>query len=138
MDDGAGPGRSAPEERYEPLGTLSAGQVAMIRNPEETLVESIPLTIVAPLQRRELEERLAWRDGILTFSGDPLEEVVREIGRYTTVSIEIPDPAIRQLRIGGRFPVGETEAMLSALETNFHLRVTRLGHNRVILTAAEE
>ena len=136
--DGASPGRSAPEERYEPLGTLSAGQVAMIRNPEETLGESIPLIIVTPLPPRELEERLAWRDGILTFSGDPLEEVVREIGRYTTVSIEIPDPAIRQLRIGGRFPVGETEAMLRALETNFHLRVTRLGHNRVILTAAEE
>ena len=82
---------------------------------------------------KELNERLAWRDGILMFSGDRLEDVVKEVSRYTTVSIEIPDPAIRDMRIGGRFPVGETEVMLAALETNFNLHVTRLGHNRVVL-----
>ena len=71
------------------------------------------------------------------FSGDSLEDVVKEVSRYTTVSIDLPDPVIRQIRIGGRFPVGETEVMLAALETNFNVRVTHLGHNRVVLTAAE-
>jgi len=71
------------------------------------------------------------------FSGDRLEDVVKEVSRYTTVSIEIPDPAIRSMRIGGRFPVGETEVMLAALEANFNLRVTRLGYNRVVLSADE-
>lgn len=136
--DGAGPGRSAPEERYQSIGTLSAGQVATIQSFEEAAVDGAPLTIEQPLPPAELAERLTWSAGILTFSGDPLEDVVQEIGRYTTVSIEIPDPVIRQIRIGGRFPVGQTEAMLGALESNFHLRVTRVDHNRVILTAAEE
>jgi transmembrane sensor len=133
--------RTIDEDWIQALGTLSAGQVATIRNRvEETDVASriAPVTTVMPIAPQELIERLAWRDGILMFSGEPLEDVVKEVSRYTTVSIEIPDPAIRRMRIGGRFPVGETDVMLSSLESNLNLRVTRLGHNRAILTAADE
>jgi transmembrane sensor len=128
------------EDWAESLGTLSAGQVATIRSPTEAAnaMGSSTLKIVEPMPPKELEKLLAWRDGMLMFSGDKLEDVVREVSRYTTVAIEIPDPAIRSMRIGGRFPVGETEVMLAALESNFDLRVTRLGHNRVVLTAADE
>jgi transmembrane sensor len=137
--DGAGPGPAFDDEWVESLGTLSAGQVATIRSPaEEAASGAIALKIEEPIAPKELAERLAWRDGILMFSGDALEDVVKEVSRYTTVSIEIPDPSVRDMRIGGRFPVGETEVMLAALESNFNLRVTRLGHNRVVLSAADE
>ncbi len=85
-----------------------------------------------------MEKRLSWREGVLNFAGDPLEVVVNEISRYTTVSIEIADPAVRATRIGGRFPIGETDAMFDALEANFGLRVTRLSHDRVLVSVAEE
>jgi transmembrane sensor len=118
---------------------LSAGQVATIRSPAQhsTAKSGSPLATVTPVQPEELAKRLAWREGVLMFSGERLEDVVKEVGRYTTVSIEIPDPAVRNMRIGGRFPVGETEEMLAALESSFDLRVTRLGHNRVVITATE-
>jgi transmembrane sensor len=124
----------------ESLGTLTAGQVATIRSSvAETAAGGIgALEIVAPIPADELAERLAWREGILMFSGDRLEDVINEVGRYTTISIEIPDPAIRDVRIGGRFPVGETDVMFSALESNFNISVTRLSHNRVVLSAATE
>jgi transmembrane sensor len=136
---GAGPGETIGDEWAESLGTLSAGQVATIRPPVEETSEAdtASLATVRPIPPQELAERLAWQEGVLMFSGDSLEDVVKEVSRYTTVSIDIPDPVIRQMRIGGRFPVGETEVMLAALETNFNVRVTRLGPNRVILTAAE-
>jgi len=54
------------------------------------------------------------------------------------VSIEIPDETIRSMRVGGRFPVGETESMLAALESNFNLRVIRVSHNRVVLAPAQD
>ena len=85
-----------------------------------------------------MAKRLSWREGVLTFAGDPLEVVVEEISRYTTVSIEFSDPAVRAIRIGGRFPIGETDAMFAALEANFGLRVTRLSHDRVMVSAGEE
>ena len=138
--DGAASDETIDDEWVELLGTLSAGQVATIRSPTEetSAADSASLATVKPLSPPELAERLAWRDGILMFSGDSLEDVVKEVSRYTTVSIEIPEPAIRQMRIGGRFPVGETEVMLAALESNFNVRVTRLGPNRVVLTAADQ
>lgn len=136
--DGAAPDITDIEQ-VESLGTIGAGQVAMIRGPAEDTasVETGALRIVEPLPSSELAERLAWREGVLMFSGDRLEDVLKEVSRYTTVTIEVPDAAIRDLRIGGRFPVGEMEVLLAALETNFNLRVTRFGRNRVVLTAAD-
>lgn len=85
----------------------------------------------------ELYRRQSWRDGLLVFSGEPLEQVIREISRYTTISIEIADPDLRQIQIGGRFRVGDIDNMFSALETNFGLRVEQFDHDRVQLKAAE-
>ena len=84
----------------------------------------------------EIVQKLAWHQGLLRFSGDPLEDVVAEISRYTDLSIVILDPEIRDLRIGGFFKVGETEKMFQALETSFGVRVQRKGKNVVLLAAA--
>jgi transmembrane sensor len=138
---GRAPNVTTDDDPVESLGTLAAGQVATIRGPEnEAGVDNAPTpkVIESPLPPNEIAKRLAWRDGILMFSGDRLEDVVKEVSRYTTVAIEIPEPDIRNMRIGGRFPVGETEVMLGALESNFNLRVTYLSHDRVIVTAADE
>ncbi len=136
----SGSGAAFDDGSVETLGTLIAGQVATIRSSVvEAAAGSIgSLEITAPVPPEELAAHLAWREGILMFSGDRLEDVINEVGRYTTVSIEIPNAAVRNMRIGGRFPVGETEVMLAALEANFNLRVTRVGHNRVVLSAANE
>ena len=121
------------------LGVLSAGQAATIRSSMDapTTSHANLLEEAAPLTPAALADRLAWRDGILVFSGEPLEAVVKELSRYTTMSIEISDASIRNMRVAGRFPVGETETMLAALETNFNVRVVRLNSDRVVLVSAE-
>jgi transmembrane sensor len=63
---------------------------------------------------------------------------VKELGRYTTVHIEIPDAELRKMRVGGRFPIGETEAMLAALEANFNVSVQRSDQEHVILTSVTD
>jgi len=131
-------GRVSLASMKESLGTLDAGQLANIHSSVEAAAEGVSTLETIPLAPEALSQRLAWREGTLMFSGETLEEVARQFSRYTTVSIEIPDPAVRSMRIGGRFPAGETDAMLAALETNFHLRVTRPGHNRVIISAADD
>ena len=119
--------------------TLKAGESASIQNIAGGQVSNeFALDSVETIDSQELANRLSWRKGVLTFNGDPLEDVVNEISRYTTVSVEIADPAVRAIRIGGRFPIGETEAMFEALETNFALRVTRLSQDHVLLSAANE
>lgn len=134
----AGSKPSMAGDVIEVLDSLQAGQVATIRgSPADAVaIASANIEVKGQIGSDELEQRLAWRDGILMFSGDSLQDVVNQISRYTTVSIEIPEESVRNMRIGGRFPVGETETMLTALETNFDLRVTRVGHDRVILSAS--
>ena len=85
----------------------------------------------------DLNQRMAWRQGLLVFTGEPLEQVVEEISRYTQVKIEIPDEEVRAIKVGGQFEVGDTQMMLSALETTFSLRVLREENNRVTILAAQ-
>lgn len=122
----------------ETLSSLRAGQSASVNisNTSEAIQLSAIETIEV-VQEQDLAKRLSWREGLLVFAGDPLEDVVREINRYTTMSIEIDDPEVRAIKIGGQFPVGETEAMLQSLETNFGLLVTRLDDNRILLSSAK-
>ena len=126
----------------EELGMLDAGQAVTlgkelnsaeaIETVRQTLIES-----VNTMDERELKRRQSWRDGLLVFSGETLEQVVEEISRYTTVSIEITDPQIRQIQIGGRFKAGDLDNMFMALEANFGLEVNRLSYHRAQLTLAE-
>jgi transmembrane sensor len=131
------PAPDSQDAAVKPLGELHAGQAAIIREAESegASQNGSALAVIEPVAPAVLAQRLAWRQGALIFSGETLDHVVRELSRYTTVSIEIPDAAVRNMRIGGRFPVGETEAMLATLESNFNLRVTRLEQNRVVLSA---
>jgi transmembrane sensor len=121
----------------ESLGTIKAGESVTILNARDAGAVSA-IDPIETIEAQEMERRLSWREGMLTFAGDPLELVVDEISRYTTISIEITDPVVRATRIGGRFPIGETDAMFDALEANFGLRVTHLSHNRVLVSAAEQ
>ena len=135
----SGSTRTEIDDYVEAVSALSAGQSATIQTgpQSESTARSVQES-VRTVPTRDLAKKLAWRDGMLSFAGDPLEVVVSEISRYTPITIEIADPAIRATRIGGQFPVGQTEAMFDALEANFGLRVTRLSRDRVVLSAANE
>lgn len=79
----------------------------------------------------------SWHHGELKFSGEPLEQVVEEISRYTPLSIVILDSELRDLRVGGRFTVGETQKMLEALEGGFGINVEYINVNLVHLTSED-
>ena len=123
------------EQFVRELGTLSAGQVATIPSLADTAGQTEPLSNFGSIEPQEMLRRLSWTDGVLLFSGEALEEVVREISRYTMAEIEFTDPEVGAIRIGGRFPVGETETMFETLESSFGLRVTYLTEDRVLISA---
>lgn len=85
---------------------------------------------------QDIQRKLAWRDRVLAFFDTPLAEVVSEMSRYTDTTIRISDPELGQLRIGGYFKLGETDALLGALESGFGIRVTRVDDQLVYLSAA--
>lgn len=88
------------------------------------------------LTQSVLSQKLAWREGLLIFTGSPLHEVVAEVSRYTATRIEISDPALGDLAIGGRFRVGELEALYDSLEIGFGVQVSYVDKDHVRLRAA--
>lgn len=123
----------------EELGVLEAGQATTILIAQESeSKEGHKLAEIETIAQEELERRGAWRSGLLVFTGNSLEEVAMEIGRYTKLSIEIVDPELKKLRIGGRFSLESTSALFNALEANFNLKITQLDYNRVQISSAEK
>lgn len=111
-----------------PLATLEAGHQASF----DEQVESVDR-----LESAEIERRLSWREGFLRFDGEPLGDVVQEIGRYTTVTIEIENDALRDLRVGGYFQTGDIDTMLEVLERSFGVAHRWEGKEVVLLSSAE-
>lgn len=116
-------------EKIENLAVVKAGQSAVF----DQVVESIES--IETIDHTEISRKLAWQEGLLRFSGAPLDDVVEEVSRYTPISIVIVDPALRDLPIGGFFEVGETEKMFEALESGFGVHVDRVNSNVVHLSS---
>ena len=91
---------------------------------------------IKTLRHDQLARKLSWRDGMLVFSGESLESVIKEVSRYTTQTIVITDPAIRDVRIGGYFKAGETQAIMEVLALSFGIKVQHINKNLIHLSKA--
>lgn len=114
-------------EETAPSALLAAMQTASM-SPGSASIRSLPAD--------ELDRKLSWRNGILIFQNETLAQVVEEISRYTDVRITVADSDLRDLRVAGRFGVGQTEALFEVLEAGFGVVVTREAGGAVVLNSA--
>jgi transmembrane sensor len=77
------------------------------------------------LDNDALGSRVAWRSGMVVFDGQTLATALEEFSRYTAMRFVIEDPRLRQMRVGGYFPAGDTGYLLEALQASFGLSATR-------------
>lgn len=87
--------------------------------------------LLAELEK--IEEKVSWHQGLLVFDDEPLQNVVAEVGRYTTTKIVIPEHAVRELKVGGQFKVGDTEAIFEALKISFNIRAETVSEGVIYL-----
>ena len=114
--------------RLKTVGTLTQGEGMSFNTDSRAGVNNYKLA------QQDIERSLSWRNGYLVFNGEPLSLVVKELNRYMPITVEINGPALSQLPIGGRFKVGELDALFDVLETNFGIEVSRLDDQRVQLS----
>lgn len=106
---------------------LIAGQNAIFTEKVDQL---------AQMAASEINRKLSWRQGLLAYSGEPLAHVIEDISRYTETRIEIMDPELSSLPVGGYFRVGEVDALFDSLEVTFGLNVERVDENHVRLSSS--
>jgi len=121
-----------PTKVKKMLGTLTAGQRISIPIHNDNISE------IDELDSSEVTRFLSWKEGKLVFAGESLEEVIKEITRHTTVQIDVLDPKLKSMRIGGQFQVGETDTLFYVLESGFGISVNKLNDNHVQLRVKEK
>lgn len=113
------------------LGKLTAGQRISIPVEHENMSD------VVKLDKSEVTRSLSWKEGKLVFAGESLEDVIQEITRHTKVKIDVLDPQLKSMRIGGQFQVGETDTLFLVLESGFGISVDKLNDHHVQLRLKE-
>ncbi len=76
---------------------------------------------------------MAWHEGYLVFSGEPLSEVVEQVNRYSPVTLHIADPKLATIAVGGRFRIGDLDAILDVLRANFGIQSSRIDERDIQL-----
>ena len=62
---------------------------------------------VGKVSPANVDEALAWKQGVVEFRDQPLSEAVGLLNRYTRAQIVIKDPKVATLRITGVFKTGD-------------------------------
>ena len=89
------------------------------------------------MSQDEIDDDLAWQQGMIVFKGEPLESVLLEIGRYTPVRFHISDDSLRKRRVAGYFKVGDIDGLLSALESSFNITYEKVTETSIELKLAK-
>lgn len=111
------------------LGIIAAGQnIVLGEKVERAKVVSSP----------DLGRTLAWRQGQLIYTGQPLAEVLADVSRYSNIQIELADPALENLPVGGAFRTDQIEAIFAALENNFGIHAEWVDPQHVRFTSGGE
>jgi len=78
----------------------------------------------------------SWRDGVLQFVGEPLEDVVGEVNRYSARKIVVA-PAIQQTRFTGTMSPANVGDWLAALEQIYPVEVVDQGPTRIYIRSRD-
>lgn len=114
------------DEAEQPVARLQAGDKASIAG------RGAP--VVARVDTVEVHRELAWRDGMIAFSGETLQEVAHEFARYNTLRIRIADPEVAGLEVVGMFSATDPIGFSRAAAQSMHLDMA-LGDNEIVLRA---
>ncbi|MBB4633883.1 FecR family protein [Sphingosinicella soli] len=105
---------------------LTAGQNAVFSDEH--------VEVLAHVTPAEIDRKLSWREGLLAFAGEPLSDVVVEVGRYSDVDIEIRSDELRNIPIAGYFKAGEVDAFVDALHIMTGIEVTEVAPGHLALS----
>ncbi len=106
--------------------TYAAGSVATVRNGR------VNATV---LDSEDITSRFAWTTGRVMFQGEKLSDVIEEINRYNLRKLQVADPDIAGIRIGGTFQATDPDGFARALAASFGIKshlVTRSFSTHVI------
>jgi len=83
------------------------------------------------------QDAVAWRQGQTVFDNTPLGEAIERFAAYHARMITV-DPAVVDLRLGGRFSLGDLDGLLESVESVLPVHVLRGLDGQVRIVAARK
>lgn len=114
----------APERAAETVPPLSAGDRAVVSSAADR-EGGASAVVVHRVDAAEMSRALAWQSQLVRLGGATLGDVVADFERRFGQRVTIDDPAIAQLRAGGRLRVEHPDDLARVLATTFDLAVER-------------
>jgi len=126
--------RVNPPEQAQPFGTvaqeLTMGQRVTL--PTASAVEFAP-PVVQTVSPAIVREELSWQEPKLVFVETPLAEVVRQFNSRNRVQIELEEPDLGNLPVGGSFRPDNVEGFVRLITSNEQIEAVRGSGDRIIL-----
>lgn len=123
---------SKRNDAVAPASATQEQEVILVSEGQEAEIdEKLAAPELKEIDADALDRKLSWTAGQLIFNDERLEQVILEISRYLPDRIIIDDPELRDIRINGRFEIGETDALLEAIEMAFDLEARRIGDRTI-------
>lgn len=125
------PAAVAPAASQAPA--LDAGERAVLRGvlrPDADLAQAL---VRSRLDAAGMADALAWREPLLRLGGATLAELAAAFERGTGQRLVFTDPALGELRFGGRFRADDVEGFTQVLATTLDLDVERAADGTIVL-----
>lgn len=116
-----------------PAPALDAGERAVLRGvlrPDADLAQAL---VRSRLDTAGMADALAWREPLLRLGGATLAELAAAFERGTGRRLVFADPALGELRFGGRFRADDVEGFTQVLATTLDLDVERAADGTIML-----
>jgi transmembrane sensor len=121
------------EGRVSVASPKVAGATAIILSPGQSFAarDGAP-GLVATV---DLDEALAWKQGVVEFHDQPLSEAISQLNRYTRAQIIIKDPKVAAMRITGVFRTGDIPRFGRSVSQVLPVRLVARGADSYELVA---
>ena len=107
---------------------LNAGERATLRRAADG-----PTLVVARIDAAAITQTLAWREPLMRLGGATLAELAAEFERATGRRLVLADPALADLRFGGRFRADDIDGFTHLLASTLDLDVERTADGAIVL-----
>lgn len=117
--------KPANELLHQASVRLPASSLAVSRSQKVVFSEELNRVKNKPeviaVAEQDIQANLSWQQGQLIFRGEPLQQVLDEVSRYTATQFELSDPDIANIKVAGLFKTNDIDGLLLALKENFSI-----------------
>lgn len=123
-------GPRASDTTARPLRLVNSGHLAVVALQPEN---PVPGVVVTAVSEADMARSLAWHEPLMPLRGATLDEIIAQLSQRTGRRIVLADPALGQLRLGGRVRSDDLAGFTALLSSTLELEVETAPDGHLIL-----